>query len=78
MEKILIWVFKFISVVAMVPMYGGLKPFYDTCRGLGDIQVSAEGVQDQVSRLFIWHNVFWKKILMKCLNIWHFPFSSIG
>ena len=58
----------------MVPMYGVLKPFYDTCRGLRDIQVSAEGVEDQVSRLFIWHNVFWKKILIKCLLIWHFLF----
>ena len=53
--------FKFISVVAMVPMYGVLKPFYDTCSGLGDIQVSAEGVQDPASRLFIWQIYFGKK-----------------
>ena len=33
-------------------MYGVLKPFSDTCCGLGDIQVSVEGVLDQVSRFF--------------------------
>ena len=36
----------------MIPMHGVLKPFYDTCCGLEDIQVSVEGVLDQVSRFF--------------------------
>ena len=47
----------------MVPMYGVLKPFYDTCCGLEDIQVSVEGVLDQVRRFFL--SIFLRKIYMK-------------
>ena len=57
-------IFKFKSVVAMLPMYGVLKPFSVTCHGHGNIALTVEGCLDLGAQVGSKVSVF-KKYLEK-------------